>query len=230
MHLEQSNVFSMTKDDFFYSFRAQTAQTTHAIFLESGRFGQQSIAAWDPLAVVQSTAAGIHIAWRDGNEEFRTGEPLALTEALVNDYHIIAPHDRFYGGALGFITYDYVRRIEKLPMLAIDDVSVPDTYFYIVDCWTVFDVQKNEAQVMKLSTSTIDLNEAALRWQQTTHTRKFEETTARAVETDDRRLKSMSETQFHDAVLRIQQYIACGDVFQVNLSVRQEEALTAMYC
>lgn len=227
MYIEQSDVFSMTKDDFFYSFRAQVAQTPHAIFLESGRFGQQSIAAWDPLAVVQATDNGIHIVWRDGTEETQVGDPLALTEALVNNYHIEAPHDRFYGGALGFLTYDYARRIETLPAIATADVSVPDTYFYIVDCWTVFDVQKNEAQVMKLSTSTVDLDGAALRWQQTIHTRKFEETTARAVETDDRRLKSMSEMQFHDAVRRIQRYIEAGDVFQVNLSVRQEETLTA---
>jgi para-aminobenzoate synthetase component 1 len=227
VHIEKSNVFPMTKDAFFYSFRAQVEKEQHPILLESGRFGKQSIAAWDPLAIVQSTADGIHITWRDGTEETRSGEPLALTEAFVDTYHIEAPHDRFYGGALGFITYDYVRRIETLPTIAAEDVAVPDIYFYVVDCWTVFDVEKNEAQVMKLSTSSVDIEAAALRWQQSAHVRKFEETTARAVPTDDRRLKSMSETQFHDAVERIQQYIAAGDVFQVNLSVRQEEALNA---
>lgn len=232
MNVEQSTSFPMTKDAFFYSFRAQTADEAYPILLESGRFGQQSIAAWDPLAVVQSTADGIHIQWRDGKEEVRQGEPLALTEAFVNSYHIDAPHDRFYGGALGFITYDYVRRIETLPAIAKADVDVPDIYFYVVDCWTVYDVQTETAQVMKLSTSHVDIEAMAKMWsdvaQQALQTRQFDEKTAAcAVANDERRLKSMSQQQFNEAVEKIQRYIEAGDVFQVNLSVRQEEQLAA---
>lgn len=229
MKIIQSNSFSLTPDAFFYGYKNQTAHLAHHIFLESGRGGKQSIAAWNPLAIVQAVEDGIEITWRDGRVEQRQGEALQLAEDVVATYRTDCPHDYFYGGAMGFITYDYVRQIEAIPQIAVDDLHVPDIFFYIVDHWTVFDVKTNTARVMKLEISDVDVEQAARAYEQAATAglavRKFNQTDALAVEMDNRRLKSMSGTQFEAAVSRIQDYIAAGDVFQVNLSVRQEEKL-----
>lgn len=229
MKIIQSNSFSLTPDAFFYGYKNQTAHLAHHIFLESGRGGKQSIAAWNPLAIVQAVEDGIEITWRDGRVEQRQGEALQLAEDVVATYRTDCPHDYFYGGAMGFITYDYVRKIEAIPDIAVDDLHVPDIFFYIVDHWTVFDVHTNTARVMKLDISDVDVEQAARAYEQAATAglavRKFNQTDALAVEMDNRRLKSMSGTQFEAAVSRIQDYIAAGDVFQVNLSVRQEEQL-----
>lgn len=229
MKIIQSNSFSLTPDAFFYGYKNQTAHLAHHIFLESGRGGKQSIAAWNPLAIVQAVEDGIEITWRDGRVEQRQGEALQLAEDVVATYRTDCPHDYFYGGAVGFITYDYVRKIEAIPDIAVDDLHVPDIFFYIVDHWTVFDVKTNTARVMKLEISDVDVEQAARAYEQAATAglavRKFNQTDALAVEMDNRRLKSMSGTQFEAAVSRIQDYIAAGDVFQVNLSVRQEEQL-----
>lgn len=229
MKIIQSNSFSLTPDAFFYGYKNQTAHLAHHIFLESGRGGKQSIAAWNPLAIVQAVEDGIEITWRDGRVEQRQGEALQLAEDVVATYRTDCPHDYFYGGAVGFITYDYVRQIEAIPQIAVDDLHVPDIFFYIVDHWTVFDVKTNTARVMKLEISDVDVEQAARAYEQAATAglavRKFNQTDALAVEMDNRRLKSMSGTQFEAAVSRIQDYIAAGDVFQVNLSVRQEEQL-----
>ncbi|MBM7700446.1 anthranilate synthase component I family protein [Kurthia huakuii] len=229
MKIIQSNSFSLTPDAFFYGYKNQTAHLAHHIFLESGRGGKQSIAAWNPLAIVQAVEDGIEITWRDGRVEQRQGEALQLAEDVVATYRTDCPHDYFYGGAVGFITYDYVRKIEAIPDIAVDDLHVPDIFFYIVDHWTVFDVKTNTARVMKLEISDVDVEQAARAYEQAATAglavRKFNQTDALAVEMDNRRLKSMSGTQFEAAVSRIQDYIAAGDVFQVNLSVRQEEKL-----
>lgn len=229
MKIIQSNSFSLTPDAFFYGYKNQTAHLAHHIFLESGRGGKQSIAAWNPLAIVQAVEDGIEITWRDGRVEQRQGEALQLAEDVVATYRTDCPHDYFYGGAMGFITYDYVRKIEAIPDIAVDDLHVPDIFFYIVDHWTVFDVKTNTARVMKLEISDVDVEQAARAYEQAATAglavRKFNQTDALAVEMDNRRLKSMSGTQFEAAVSRIQDYIAAGDVFQVNLSVRQEEQL-----
>lgn len=229
MKIIQSNSFSLTPDAFFYGYKNQTAHLAHHIFLESGRGGKQSIAAWNPLAIVQAVEDGIEITWRDGRVEQRQGEALQLAEDVVATYRTDCPHDYFYGGAMGFITYDYVRQIEAIPQIAVDDLHVPDIFFYIVDHWTVFDVHTNTARVMKLDISDVDVEQAARAYEQSATAgfavRKFNQTDALAVEMDNRRLKSMSGTQFEAAVSRIQDYIAAGDVFQVNLSVRQEEQL-----
>ncbi len=57
-------------------------------FLESGRGGHFSIAAWQPLATVQSIENGLQVRWRNGNNEVLYGEPLTLLEELVASYQI----------------------------------------------------------------------------------------------------------------------------------------------
>lgn len=229
MNIVQSNTFSLTPDAFFYGYKQQTAHLAHHLFLESGRGGKQSIAAWNPLAIVEAIEGGIKITWRDGRVEQQYGEALQLAEDFVMQYRTDCPHDYFYGGAIGFITYDYVRQIEKIPTIAEDDLQVPDIFFYVVDHWAVLDVATNTARMMKLENSSIDVEQAARDYEAAATVgltmRKFNQTDALPVAMDVRRLKSMSGAQFEAAVTKIQDYIAAGDVFQINLSVRQEETL-----
>ena len=83
--------------------------------------------------------------------------------------------------------------------------------------------------MMKLESSSIDVEQAARDYEAAATVgltmRKFNQTDALPVAMDARRLKSMSGAQFEAAVTKIQDYIAAGDVFQINLSVRQEETL-----
>lgn len=225
--------FSMQKDAFFYSFKKQTEHVKERIFLESGRGGYLSIAAWQPFATAKSVSDGLRIDWCDGRSEVRVGEPLAQLEQLVNEYKIerepALPY--FQGGAIGFVSYDYVRQIELLPELATDDLHVPDLFFYLFDHWAVFDTKSETVTLMKLSSSTVNLAE----WEQAWHegakavsTRLFNEEQAFEVKPDAQELVvSFSGERFEEAVRQIQEYIAQGDVFQVNLSVRQAKQLNA---
>ena len=76
----------MTQDEFYYSFSEQTKNKSERMFLESGRGGHYSIAAWNPVATARSIEEGLHITWQDGTEEVREGEALAQLEQLVNSY------------------------------------------------------------------------------------------------------------------------------------------------
>lgn len=224
--------WSMSKDAFFYSYKIQIKSKQKHIFLESGRGGQQCIAAWDPFATVYSTENGINIEWRDGRIEKQTGEPLALLEKLTATYATDRKVDlpAFQGGAIGFISYDYARRIEALPDLAKDDLQVPDIFFYLFDTWAVFDIASETVTAMKLSTSEIDLAQWERTWQEAAtcglQQRLFSNEVAVEVTQDESELTvSFAGAAFEQAVLKIQEYIAQGDVFQVNLSVRQSKAL-----
>ena len=55
--------FHMTKDEFFYSFQQQTEGKKQRVFLESGRGGNYSIAAWHPIAAARAVELGLHITW-----------------------------------------------------------------------------------------------------------------------------------------------------------------------
>lgn len=224
----------MDADSFFYSYKKQTETQDSHVFLESGRGGHFTIAAWNPLATAQSVEDGLLVNWRNGINQFLPGESLALLEDLVGEYQVSynAELPVFQGGAIGFVTYDYARNIEVLPNTAKDDLQVPDIYFYLFDSWAVHDVKNNTVTLMKLEDCVVDLEEWATNWQVAAQdglaTRKFEKTNAIEVVNDESELLvSFAGTDFEAAVQKIQTYIAQGDVFQVNLSVRQSKNLNA---
>jgi len=224
----------MDKQSFFYAFKELVKDEKYHLLLESGRGGQQSVAGWNPMAVVRSTDDGLLISWRDGQEETRVGEPLHLLEALIDKYKLPVNADfpDFQGGAAGFISYDYARKIENLPNLAEDDLQIPDLYFYLFDEWAVYDVAEEQVHLMKLSSSDVDLEKRERDWQlageKGLKSQKFAEGAATDVVHDVTKLQvSLSADVFEEAVRKVQNYIAQGDVFQVNLSVRQAKELGA---
>lgn len=234
MNTLSTTTFSMNADAFFYSYKRQTEDEKAHIFLESGRGGHFTIAAWQPLATARSVEGGLQVTWRDGRSEIFLGEPLALLEDLLKKYEVPynAALPAFQGGAVGFVSYDYARKIEELPELAVDDLAVPDIYFYLFDCWAVHDVHSNTVTLMKLPSCDIDLTKLSNAWQiaskEGLEVRKFEKTAAIEVLNDENELHvSFAGTDFETAVRKIQTYIEQGDVFQVNLSVRQSKKLNA---
>lgn len=228
------HTFQMTKDEFFYSFHEQTATEKQRVFLESGRGGQYSIAAWHPTATAKSVEQGLELTWKSGEVELKKGEALAELEKVIAEYKFetIPQLPDFQGGAIGFISYDYARMIEVLPNEAQDDLKVPDLYFYLFDHWAVHNVKTDEVTLMKLSTSTIDLQAWQADWQQQAKAglkkRHFHRETAKNTQQDETKLHvSFRGEAFEAAIRKIQHYIGQGDVFQVNLSVRQAKKLAA---
>lgn len=230
----ETHTFYMKKDEFFYSFQEQTVTEKQRAFLESGRGGQYSIAAWHPTASAKSVAQGLELTWKNGETELKTGEALAELEKVIAEYKFEANPQLpdFQGGAIGFISYDYARTIEVLPNEAEDDLQVPDLYFYLFDHWAVHNVKTDEVTLMKLSTSEVDLHSWQADWQQHTEAglekRHFNQETAKNMQQDEAELQvSFSGDAFEGAIHKIQHYIGQGDIFQVNLSVRQAKKLSA---
>ncbi|MBD8038641.1 anthranilate synthase component I family protein [Solibacillus sp. A46] len=228
------HTFQMTKDEFFYSFQEQSMAEKQRVFLESGRGGHYSIAAWHPIAIAKSVEQGLELIWANGNIELKTGEALAELERVISEYKLEANPQLpdFQGGAIGFISYDYARTIEVLPLEAEDDLQIPDIYFYLFDHWAVHNVKTNEVTLMKFSTCEIDLHAWQANWQEKAvvglEKRHFNQETAKNIHQDETELQvSFKGAAFEAAVRKIQHYIGQGDVFQVNLSVRQAKKLSA---
>ena len=226
--------FHMTKDEFFYSFKQQTEHEKQRVFFESGRGGNYSIAAWHPFATAKTIEQSLHITWQNGDVEQMQGEALMQLEQLIQRYQVATiPHlPDFQGGAIGFISYDYARKIEVLPQLAEDDLHVPDLYFYLFEYWAVHNVKTNEVTLMKFVNCSIDLNAWQQQWEQCAKRglteRNFKQEKASFLGHDDSELQVSFEAKaFEKAVEKVQQYISQGDVFQVNLSVRQSKQLAA---
>lgn len=228
----KATTIPLNKEEFYYAYKELTQGESHHILMESGRGGHFSMASWNPLAVVESTQEGLRIQWRDGGVEERRGESLQLVEQLVAEYQFAHQADLpdFQGGAAGFITYDYARQIEALPNDTEDDLQIPDLFFYLLDQWAVLDIEKEVVHLMHLSTVDVDLQKESDKWRQAARqgeaSRLFTPGGATEVMEDQAQLHvSMTGDVFEEAVRRVQRYIGQGDVFQVNLSVRQSKAL-----
>lgn len=228
----KTTTIPLNKEEFYYAYKELTKGESHHILMESGRGGHFSVASWNPLAVVESTQEGLRIQWRDGEVEERQGESLQLVEQLVAEYQFAHQTDLpdFQGGAAGFITYDYARQIEALPNDTEDDLQIPDLFFYLLDQWAVLDIEKEVVHLMHLSTVDVDLQNERDKWRQAAQcgesSRLFTTGGATEVLEDQAQLHvSMTGDVFEEAVRRVQRYIGQGDVFQVNLSVRQSKAL-----
>ena len=225
----------MTKEQFFYAYKQQAHTKVEHLLLESGRGGNLCIAGVNPLAKLQALDGdNLRITWRDGTEEVRIGDPLELVTSLVNSYEVafIPELPEFQGGVAGFISYDYVRRYEKIPNETADDLETPDLFFYLFDEWAVLDCKTETAYFITLPGSEVDSGNLAEKWQAAAfaglENRSFVPGKAMGdIGGEDELEVSVTGSQFEKMVGDVQDYISSGDVIQVNLSVRQSKSLTA---
>lgn len=156
---------------------------------------------------------------------------------------------KWAGGIAGFWSYDVVRSIERLPAAAVDDFMLPDYVFLRMDELWILDHEEGVVYCAVHANVPADAGQEELRslyaracertremaeyW--TSHfegplldqagrvrdaRRRISESTAELPPLTDVYSPFPAE-QFQEAVARIQQYIAQGDLFQANLSLRQ---------
>lgn len=173
-----------------------------------------------------------------GAEPFQivTGGLADLRQAMQP--HQIEAHSEipFTGGAVGYLSYDYGRRLETLASLAEDDRRIPDMHFGLYDGVAALnhetgvlflvghDFSRTANAVIERLRAIVEAGPVTA----ATGSRKQATTaaTSRATMTSNslaRRSEwkwNLSRADFCSAVQRVRDYIASGDVYQVNLSQR----------
>ncbi|ANN30284.1 aminobenzoate synthetase [Bacillus thuringiensis serovar coreanensis] len=213
--------------DFFKQYKFLSQGKSQHILLESGRGGRYNIVGLNPVAVIRGKDETLHIS-EGGKETIKRGNPLDLMQECMEqwktDYNPEYPP--FQGGAIGYFSYDCIRYIEKLPSLAEDDINIPDIFFLLFDDVFVYDQKE---QVLWVITHYVDKYEEAKErlneWKSLWMTEAPEVTVP--FESPEKKSEAVAFTEagFMKAVECIQEYIGAGDVFQVNLSTRQERTL-----
>ncbi len=226
------------------AFLRLTRHETHAFLLESVA-GGENLGRWTFLGVRPSVvleARGEHIALTSGGETIAAdADPLATLEGMLREQPPAAEFGLppFTAGAVGFVAYDAVRGIEKLPSRAVDELQVPDAVLMFFDEIVVFDHVRHEMVL---------ITHARIRRRDEISMRRSYEAAQRSLRSLERRLKRKlpvkkahgsakgatgqsdvvartTREQYLAAVARAKEYIAAGDVFQVVLSQRFDFAL-----
>jgi anthranilate synthase component 1 len=120
-------------------FHALYAKSPQCFLLESveggEHLGRYSFAAFDPRVVLRSNGTPPREINPTG-----VGPLESLRTALA---HRRAPEvrglPRFYGGAVGYTSYDILRHFERLPSRAADTLGVPDFVFMLTGDMFIFD-------------------------------------------------------------------------------------------
>jgi len=134
----------------------------------------------------------------------------------------------FTAGAVGFLSYDAVRLIEKLPATAADELHVPDACLLFFDEVLAFDHVRKEIHLVV--TSDVSLTAPATAYADAVkRLMRLEKRLSRPLpklpkpKSGKTKLKVVHRTRKKDymaAVERTREYIRAGDVFQAVLSQR----------
>ena len=165
-----------------------------------------------------------------------TGDLADLRQAMQPHQINAHPEIPFTGGAVGYLSYDYGRRLETLASLAEDDRLIPDMHFGLYDGVAALN---HETGVLFLVGHDFSITADAVieRLRVTVGTRSVtaatngdkqaaNAVTSRTTMTSKSLVQrsewdwNLSRADFCAAVQHVRRYIANGDVYQVNLSQR----------
>jgi len=226
--LTASDVFELIKDD------------TYSFFLDSGmdphKLGRYSFIGSKPFLVMSSRGTEITLVHGD-QREVQHGNPFDTLGKLLKMYKL-EPHPApvpFLGGAVGYLSYDLCHFIERLPSTAIDDLQFPESYFAFYDAILAFD--HLEGRVYLVATGFPELEEDQRLRRARMRLEDMKDWLCSALPAQELRFEPTEESgdillesnftpdEYVRTVDRVRQYIAAGDVFQVNLSQRFEANL-----
>ena len=222
------------------AFLRVAAQEPEAFLLESveggEKIGRYTFIGVRPYRTL--TACNGEITVREGGPgaaAVRTypGDVFAELKQMLEGHRpaVIAGLPPFTAGAVGFFAYDVVRRIERLPELAEDELHVPDAHLMFFDQVLAFDHVK---QAIHLTVTA----GARTRFTESSGAAAFDDAEARLDELEallEAALPKVpkaevtaaltmtprtTQGEFVDAIEQVKEYIAAGDVFQCVLSQR----------
>jgi para-aminobenzoate synthetase component I len=230
-HVLHTNI-SLSKEEWFFKYKTLSATEPRHVLLESGRTGRYSIIGLSPFAEVSGKENILTIKTDDGIS-IKKGPVYKEFQQWFKHFEIEPVHGLpdFTGGAIGYLSYDLTREFEKLPARSDDDLGLPDLYFLLFKDVFLYDHKTNKLWIIVLSEEKDDsysldkLRAFKEMWQMPSSPQSAIVFDQSFSNDEDFKHVSMTEDVFVEAVKKIQSYISDGDVFQVNLSVRQSKAL-----
>src|SRR5215213_137972 len=116
------------------------------------RFGRYSFLGFDPKRTLSYRDGLFTVVDADGVREVPAKDPFrGLAEIVGKKTTAPLPNlPAFAGGAVGYLSYDAVRYLERLPDAPPDDLNVPEAYFAVTDSLVVFDHLRHKVLVISL--------------------------------------------------------------------------------
>ncbi len=209
-----------------------------SFLLESVERGEQvgrySFLGIDPIAVLTAENGRVELRENGAVTDISPpdGDPLAAMESILGRYKPVANPDlpEFYGGLVGYLSYDAVRFFERAPLPEDPGLGLPDAVFLLSDTLAIFDHVKRQLLVV--------VNAHVEDGVDATYQRAIDKIAGIAAamerplpavkppsleqtaEMENGWVSNVDRPSFEDAVRRTKEYIAAGDIFQGVISQR----------
>lgn len=178
---------------------------------------------------------GLSVVEQNGKVVEHRGNPLEILQELMDTCQgpQLEELPRFYGGAVGFFSYDVVRYIERLPKATEDDLELPDAHFVATYLVLIYDHVGHKLKIVAnvrcdqnperaYAQAMVDI-EAIV--QRLITPFKYEDYSQRMDRPCVKVTANMSKAEYMAKVEQAKEYIRAGDIFQVVLSQRLQTEL-----
>ncbi len=162
-----------------------------------------------------------------------SGSPLSVVRSLMKDYQAVDVKGlpRFFGGMVGYLSYDCVRFFERLPNTSTDDLKLPDICLALAKDLVVFDHRYHTIKVLScVHLSKTDSREVKIKkykaaikiidaliadLQKPLKLPVSKKSSKKLVVTSN-----CTQKQYEQMVIKGKEHIKAGDIFQIVLSQR----------
>jgi len=153
--------------------------------------------------------------------------PLSPLAAELSKYKLAAVEGLpdFCGGAVGYLSYETIRRLEELPSPDSDPLALPESIFMLVDTFLIFDHARNRIKIVSLArpdgddayrAATAKIDELAKRLRQPLEPPHPAPPPARRPEV----VSNLTRAEYEANVAKAREYIIAGEAIQIVLSQR----------
>ncbi len=106
-----------------------------------------------PSAVFESKGREVRFTEGGRTREYACEDPIDALREVMKKYRPaeVPGLPRFWGGAVGYMSYDMVRFIERLPEEAADDLNMAECCFMITDTMVIFDHVSQRMKVVAMA-------------------------------------------------------------------------------
>jgi para-aminobenzoate synthetase component 1 len=185
------------------------------------------ILAEKPFLIFKSRSTRIEIQLRDGPIwNLQSNHPMKELNKIFSSYASDFSENPFFqGGLIGYFGYDLARTLENIPSLSKNDLDLPDIEAAFYDTAYTWDRQKNEAHWIALALNQetpqetqkkIDAFKKSIQGISGFRSSVASKTYAQPWKSN------FSKINYLQAVQKVKDYIASGDIYQANLSQRFE--------
>ena len=222
------------------AFMHLSKEVPNAYLLESvengTRYARYSFMGYDPKLIIRHEK-GINTVTKNGKKKIIEGSFIKILKNLKAPYQAPQFPDlpSFTGGFVGYMGYDTIKWIEKIPTHKNQWIEIPEALFMLFEEMLIFDHLKNELifithvgikkglnlkNAFEKAQKRIDKIEASLNTSINYHSDSIGSKKTKSVTTN------INGKTFKSNVLKAKEHIQKGNIFQVVLSQRFEKEIS----